>query len=86
MATIQIPSCFSSREQYALWMRSARSTKPGRSGYCEDCTPEYKRKMVEQNRCEYPATWFHTDEDGFVAGVRVGGGVPGKPGRPRKYA
>jgi len=84
MAMIQIPKCFSSREQYSLWVNAARLNSPGASGYCADCTPEYQREMIEQCRCECPDTTFHIDEDGFVAGVRVGARPPNKRGRPKK--
>ena len=61
-----IPSC-SSAEDYQEWHKLMPPT--GRYGFCEDCTPRYKMKMMNQGRCEHPEVRFERDEDGFLNGV-----------------
>lgn len=64
------PACFTPR-QWAEWKVFARQVKPSsRSGYCEDCTPEYQAKMTDAGRCGYPGAVFVTDADGMIKGVR----------------
>lgn len=44
------PDCFRDYNQYAEWLRMARLAKESCT-ICEDCRPEYKAKMVAQERC-----------------------------------
>lgn len=62
--------CFSSPRQYQLWVEAARHSKPDRSSYCSDCTPEYQAAMKKEYRCGFLGTTFHTDADGFIEGRR----------------
>lgn len=43
---------------------------PGIHGFCADCTPEYKKEMIQAHKCSFPNTRFVTDEDGMVSGRR----------------
>jgi len=62
------PACFDSMEQFKLWQEAARAAYPGASFICSDCTPEYRDRMVKQNRCAKPLTRF----------IRVEGELVGK--------
>lgn len=66
------PLCFESSEQYQLWKQAARqySDDLSLSGYCVDCTPDYQGKMIRAGRCEFPATTFAEDKEGFICGTR----------------
>ena len=66
------PACFDSNEQFRSWQNVYKAAKPGQSQYCEDCTPEYKAKMLEQLRCGHTKVVFFQDADGFLAGSRPG--------------
>lgn len=76
-----IPACFDSPEQYREWVAADEySIKAGarraRDGYCTDCTPTYKARMIEARRCEFPKTQFviRVEGDGVdITGVRRGG-------------
>ena len=53
------PMCFQSRDQYKDWIHLMRqSPRPRDTGYCYDCTPEFKAEMMECGRCEHPETRF----------------------------
>ena len=54
------PKCFESLEQFEEWLRMARKSSPNSPflSFCVDCTISYKRKMLEENRCEHPETQF----------------------------
>jgi hypothetical protein len=80
MSEFSFPACFDSFEQFELWMEAAKFDRPGKSGYCEDCTPEYQREMIEQQRCAFRGTKFF-NIDGIIVGVRDG---MKKPNRKRK--
>jgi hypothetical protein len=65
------PSCFADRKQFADWVKFARFSKPHPNhSYCEDCTAEYKDKMVKQNRCGFPEVKFKKCRDGGFEGFR----------------
>jgi hypothetical protein len=66
-----IPSC-TTPEDYAAWKEISPSAD---ARFCNDCTPSFKREMVEKGRCDYPDTKFERDEDGKVTGtlkIRIG--------------
>lgn len=64
------PFCFTSKAQFDKWAQAAAGSRPGRSGYCTDCTPEYQARMKDEHRCGFPSVTFYEDDDGFVAGRR----------------
>jgi|DEB19_MinimDraft_3_1074340.scaffolds.fasta_scaffold15287_3 hypothetical protein len=64
------PACFSSQEQYEEWRELANKTTGLSSGYCTDCTPEYKAEMLLQERCAHRNVEFGLDEDGLLAGFK----------------
>jgi hypothetical protein len=55
---MKTPKCFDSDEQYARWhiaaVDSVRGKLVKRWLICEDCTPEYKARMLDVGRCENP--------------------------------
>ena len=65
-----IPKCFASRGQFQEWTLAARRSDPGGSGYCADCTAQYQRQMIDQDRCAYPGTTFRVGSEGGVDGRR----------------
>ena len=71
------PACFDSHEQWDGWRLQARYVPPNaRDGFCEDCTPTYKAKMVKEQRCMHKGVKFVIR--------RVGGGLDISGERPRK--
>ena len=56
-----VPDCFESELQFNLWKGEAYRAKE-QAVICEDCTPEYKAKMMSQSRCH--EEW--TRENGIV--------------------
>lgn len=54
------PSCFNSVDDYLVWKYLALKTvkKKLADNICMDCSPEYKREMVKQGRCQHPETKF----------------------------
>jgi len=53
------PACFDSYEQFHRWKEMLHISKESAFiGYCVDCTPEYKSKMMGENRCDHPETKF----------------------------
>lgn len=53
------PACFNNASQYRDWIYLNRqATQPRDPSYCLDCTPEYKEKMMNENRCSHPETRF----------------------------
>lgn len=64
------PRCFHNHQQFTIWMAAARNTGGCyETGYCTDCTPEYKQRMQDAKRCEHPEIKFAPDEHGFIQGV-----------------
>jgi len=53
------PLCFDSEAQYNDWIECCRLTEVSRDNYCHDCTPEYKKKMINCGRCTHPETFFY---------------------------
>lgn len=64
------PRCFENRAQFIDWVHAARVANPGPSGYCVDCTLEYKEKMLKADRCTYPAVMFRNVKEEGVIGLR----------------
>lgn len=64
------PACFNSRVQFLDWVHAARVVSPGPSGYCADCTPEYKDEMVKAKRCAHPAVVFRVYNEEGMIGLR----------------
>lgn len=60
------PLC-SDRETYSQWRELAIRERPGRAGFCSDCTPAYQAKMIDERRCKYPDVRFMM-KDGFLEG------------------
>jgi hypothetical protein len=60
------PRC-TNKKEYKVWKRAA-SKAYAAYGFCTDCTPEYKEKMLAEGRCEHPGIVFAIDEDGDVFG------------------
>jgi len=53
------PACFSSASQYREWIYLNRqASQPRDPSYCLDCTPEFKERMMGENRCSHPETRF----------------------------
>lgn len=50
-----VPACFESQEQIESWRKSNVPTKSA-AVICEDCTPEYRDKMLKAGRC-HEETW-----------------------------
>lgn len=44
------PDCFRDYKQYSEWLGLARAAKE-QCHICEDCTHEYKLKMLSEHRC-----------------------------------
>lgn len=40
----------------------------GVNSFCEDCLPDFKRKMCKSGKCSQPTVKFSVDEDGFIHG------------------
>ena len=53
-----VPDCFDSEHQFNLWKGEAYRAKE-QASICEDCTKEYKAKMVSQGRCHEAWTREH---------------------------
>ena len=54
---LRVPPCFSAR-QWEEWRALARVALPSAGGFCEDCTPSYKLKMISCERCTHPEIEF----------------------------
>lgn len=79
--TFSHPRCFDSPEQFKDWKDGARATGLSVLGYCADCTPAYKLKMLKQNRCGHPTVMFEMDSDGDLVGYIPKVERPEKRGR-----
>lgn len=65
------PICFT-RPQYSEWLSAARKAPPTQSnGYCQDCTPQYKARMMTQGLCAHPGVQFKVLDDEGLSGIRV---------------
>jgi len=59
------PRCANSTEEYEEWRRFSRfQFLP--AGFCTDCTPDYKCKMMREGRCDYPEIEFDENDDGYL--------------------
>lgn len=76
------PACFRSDDEYREYTVAALLTGHASRGvttkinYCRDCTPDYKREMLESGQCSHPETVFIREaktNSGDVIGVPVGG-------------
>lgn len=56
------PLCFQSKKQYRDWVDLSLLGKP-QWWICTDCTPEYQRKMISEQRCVQPSAKF-IDKEG----------------------
>ncbi|NBW12325.1 MAG: hypothetical protein EBR82_30270 [Caulobacteraceae bacterium] len=66
-----MPKCWPIEEikNFNLWKDAARiSMVNQKSSVCEDCTPEYQARMIDEGKCENPEVVFDVDEDGFIFG------------------
>lgn len=53
------PTCFNDPQEFKDWVRYARQSKPpALDSFCTDCTPEYRDKMIAENRCQFSDTIF----------------------------
>lgn len=75
------PACFRSEDEYREYTVAALLTGHASRGvtikinYCRDCTPDYKKEMLECGQCSHPETVFVRDaktSGGDVVGVAVG--------------
>lgn len=53
-----IPKCFPDFKTYKHWVELARLVEAPEYGPCTDCTPEYKTKMMAEDKCENPHIIF----------------------------
>ena len=53
--------------QYNDWKNAARLCRPAFPGwFCTDCTPQYQKRMKEENKCARPEIRFRiTSSDGI---------------------
>jgi hypothetical protein len=55
---LECPPCFTLDDWYP-WKYYASGCQKKGAHYCEDCTPEYKRKMIIEKRCVHKETVFY---------------------------
>lgn len=66
----KFPACFETVGQLAEWKKAARlSYFTKADGYCADCLPEYKDRMLWEGRCGFPGVVF-VNRDGEIVGRR----------------
>jgi hypothetical protein len=59
------PRCASSTAEYEEWRHFARfELLP--SDFCTDCTLDYKCKMMQEGRCDYPEIQFDENNNGYL--------------------
>ena len=63
------PDCFRDYQQYSEWLGLARIVKESCT-ICEDCSKQYKEKMIVQKRCHEEWTLIH--------------GIVGRPSKAKK--
>ena len=54
-----MPSCFSKLSNWKDWNRLTMLADKPKENFCIDCTPVFKQRMLEADRCEYPDVTFH---------------------------
>jgi len=59
-----VPLC-TDAETYEQWKALSRGAMV--AGFCTDCTGGYKRKMMQEGRCENPTVKFKFEDD-FITG------------------
>ena len=72
---VLMPACFDSSSQWEEWKQHARQTNLNPACYCNDCTPQYQKSMVNAKRCDHPETFFvisQTTVDGEKMSELVG--------------
>ena len=53
------PPCFESADQFTDWKKFARASAfDSAASVCADCTPEYKDRMMKEDRCSEPRVTF----------------------------
>ena len=62
---VKCPSC-TTPEDYKAWRKLP--PQAGQAGFCEDCTPKFKLKMIDQGKCDHPDIRFTRDVDGILTG------------------
>jgi inhibitor of KinA sporulation pathway (predicted exonuclease) len=67
------PPCFSSDEQFEDYMARLNKTAPKEATCCWDCTAQYQREMIEEERCQYPEVKFVLVQDPQSASSAVQG-------------
>lgn len=56
----KVPMCCDSQWQADGWIDQARKVDANpKCGFCTDCTPFFKAKMMMLGRCENPGVKFH---------------------------
>jgi len=75
------PACFEGETEYREYTVATLLTGHASRGvttrinYCRDCTPDFKREMMESGRCSHPETVFVRETNGTsgdVVGVAIG--------------
>lgn len=74
-ALVPHPPCFDSKEQWHQWHIADEIATHGRTQYCADCTPAYKARMIEENRCIHQQVKFY----------RINGGMTGCTQEPPEH-
>jgi hypothetical protein len=66
LGTRSKPACFASEQQWVSWCIHEAQRRVPSSGYCYDCTAAHKARMLHNNLCHHPLTFFiivgHSDE------------------------
>lgn len=63
------PRC-TNKKQYDLWREIHPSALSSR-GFCDDCTPKFKREKCSQGLCDHPEVIFYKDKDGMIFGSHI---------------
>lgn len=73
-----MPLCWKNLTDWKIWKRLAQMTlerKDPKPTYCVDCLPDFQKRMIQENRCEYRRTVFirrvHRDGATTFEGVRL---------------
>lgn len=66
----ETPKCCSTPEQAVSWIDQAKRVDANPvCGFCSDCQPVFKARMMMQGRCENPGVKFHESVVDGVYGV-----------------
>lgn len=65
------PPCFDNLDQYKAWIELAKETfgEVVEAAFCTDCTVKFKLRMMREDRCVYPDTFFVMTEEGEIVGL-----------------